>query len=480
MKLAMKKIVIATVLSCLGFWAVGQQVPFYSQYYFNPFVYNASLAGYSGEVQAYIGHRNQWTGIQGAPLTTSFTLDGPIKGEKAGLGLNLYNDQTDILQRTGIRAAYSYGISINDEHRLRLGLGGGFINSKIDYSRAVVENSADPNLFTSAQSKAGVDFDFGVSYFWKDLQVGVVLPHLLDNSLEYNKLEEGSTVQYGLSRHYIATVRYDYAINDDYTIIPMVLTRATPGTPFQWDFNLLGSYQDIAWLGATYKHQYAIGVNAGFKVNEKFHVSGTYDVITSDIGGYAGNSTEFMIGYTFGTSQAEKEAEMKRREELRQELDSLKAKLSETSDKTDQNRQAIDSLGNELDKVKVEVDEAIEELKKNPPVSTGGGTDGGAGTDGGGTTPEENLYSDDYLDNKGEPLPKGFYIVVGSYSEQKWARQAKKRFVNAGFPETDILYNITNKFYNVFLSFTVNEEEARKNLKNARAEYPDAWLRVIK
>ena len=69
--------------------------------------------------------------------------------------------------------------------------------------------------------------------------------------------------------------------------------------------------------------------------------------------------------------------------------------------------------------------------------------------------------------------------MVGSYSEQKWARQAKLKFINAGYPETDVLYNITNKFYNVYLSFTTVEEEARKALRNARAEYPDAWLRKI-
>ncbi|MEQ8520790.1 MAG: SPOR domain-containing protein, partial [Vicingaceae bacterium] len=179
-------------------------------------------------------------------------------------------------------------------------------------------------------------------------------------------------------------------------------------------------------------------------------------------------------GYIFGESEKEKLAEAKRREELRNELDSLRNKLKETSDQTDKNTKAIDSLGNEIQKVRTDVDGAIEELKKNPPTGTGASVTPAIPVGGG-----DSEFSNEYLDNKGEPLPKGFYIVVGSYSEQKWARQAKLKFINAGYAETDVLYNITNKFYNVFLSFTTSEEEARKNLRNARAEYPDAWLRKI-
>ena len=155
----------------------------------------------------------------------------------------------------------------------------------------------------------------------------------------------------------------------------------------------------------------------------------------------------------------------------------MSTKLKETSDQTDKNTEAIDSLGNEIQKVRDDVDEAIEQLKSAPPAAAGTGAGGAAVVPV--ASPEEDLLSSDYLDNKGEPLPKGFYIVVGSYSEQKWARQAKLKFINAGFPETDVLYNITNKFYNVYLSATTNEDEARNALKNARAEYPDAWLRKI-
>lgn len=477
MNRGMKKIVFGLLICLIGSGLMAQQVPFYSQYFFNPFIYNPAYTGKKGDTRAFLTHRNQWTGIQGAPVTTMLTIDGPIQGEKAGLGLNIYSDRTDILSKTGARLAYSYGIMLAEGHYLKAGLGVGVLNQKIDYSNAIVEDVTDPNLFGTSQNRAVIDADFGIAYFWKGLEVGVALPQLFDNRIKYSKVEEEQTVIYGVRRHYLVSAGYNYEINENFYVNPIALARITPGSPFQFDFGVMGSYQKLAWLGVTYKHQYAVGLSGGGILNERLYLGLTYDLIINDLSGYSGTSTELLVGYIFGQSGKEKEEEARRREELRKELDSLNNKLKQTSDQTDKNTEAIDSLGNEIQKVREDVDKAIEELKTNPPI--GGTPAAGGGTAAPPSEPEAEKHSSDYLDNKGDPLPKGFYIVVGSYSEQKWARQAKLKFVNAGYPETDVLYNITNKFYNVYLSFSTDEEEARNALKNARAEYPDAWLRRI-
>lgn len=473
----MKKIIIAVVaiwsISSIGY---AQQVPFYSQYYFNPFIYNPAFTGSSGEVNGYLTHHNQWTDIPGAPVTSSLTIDGPLMKEKAGLGVTIFNDVTDITNRVGVGMAYSYAVDINSDHHLRFGLSAGILNNRIDFGKAKVADVTDPNLFSQAQQKSTYDATFGVSYNFDHLTVGVALPQLFDNNVSYSQLDDDFNTAYGLKRHYLISAGYYYQINEDFAVTPLVLTRITPGAPFQFDFNAIGTYRDFANLAISYKHEYALGINPMFKVNEKLKVGLSYDLFIGDIGDFAGTSTELMVGYTFGVSKAEKEAIKKREEEQQAQLDSLKSQLEETSKLAKTNREDIDNLSDELNKVKVEVDEAIEELKKNPPAAASGG---GAGEPKVFTSEEDNTLSNDYLDNNGNKLPKGFYIVVGSYSEQKWAEKAKERFTGAGWPDTDILYNITNKFYNVYLSGTTNEQEARDALKRARSDYPDAWLRKI-
>ncbi len=466
------KIIITGAIVLMGAVNIqAQQVPFYSQYFFNPFVYNPAFTGVRGEIQGFLSHRNQWTGLQGAPITTAVTLEGPIMGDKAGIGANIYSDQTDILRRTGAKFSYSYAVDINSDHRLRFGLALGMLSNNIDYNRASVEDLADPNLFSTSQNKSGLDADFGIGYYWDALEVGIAVPQLFGNNLEYNQVDNDQVVNYGITRHYLLTAKYSYEIDDTWAVYPMFVSRFTPNTPFQFDFSAMGSWNELIWLGGTYKHEYAIGVNAGFKINDKLFVSYSYDIITADIKDFAGSSSEFMVGYTFGTSKKQKEEEARQRQEMKNEIDSLSNKLKETQEQTDKNTEAIDSLGTELEQVKEEVEKAAEQLESGaagqapiiaPPTS------------------KENDFSSDFLDNAGNPLTTGFYIVVGSYSEQKLARQSKKKYINAGFPDSDVLYNITNKFYNVYLSFTKDEEEARRNLRNARSEYPDAWLRLIK
>jgi len=473
----MKKLILILLICLIGQLATAQQVPFYSQYFFNPFIYNPSFTGKSGETRAFLTHRNQWTGFQGAPVTTMFTIDGPLDGEKWGLGANMYNDRTDILNRSGARLSGSYMVKIKEEHEIRFGLGLGILNNTIDYSSAIVEDGSDPNLFGTNQSRTDIDADFGISYFWKGLNVGFSIPQLLDNEIEYSKVDGDQSVVYDVRRHYIANVGYDYEIDDQWAVHGIALGRFMSAAPSQFDIGALASYEKLGWAGFMYRHEYAVAFLAGGKINEKLYLGLSYDFIINDMAGYAGASSEILVGYVFGNSAKEKEEEAREKEEMKQEMDSLKNALKENIDQTEKNTNAIDSLGNEIQNVRNDVDEAVEQMKSAPPSSGGGGAV---------VVPiplnndEDNDLSDDYLDNKGEALPNGFYIVVGSYSEQKWARRAKLKFINAGFPETDVLYNITNKFYNVFLSFTKDESEARQNLKNARSEYPDAWLRVIR
>jgi Type IX secretion system membrane protein PorP/SprF len=55
-----------------------QQIPLYSQYFANPFIYNPAWAGLDKFGSVNITHRNQWDGIEGAPVTNLITVDLPF------------------------------------------------------------------------------------------------------------------------------------------------------------------------------------------------------------------------------------------------------------------------------------------------------------------------------------------------------------------------------------------------------------------
>ncbi|MEM9327133.1 MAG: type IX secretion system membrane protein PorP/SprF [Bacteroidota bacterium] len=84
----MKKLTLL-ILLCGGFvlGTHAQQTPLYSQYFLNPYLYNPATVGFDGEAKAFFLYRKQWVGVEGAPETQAFTIDGQLKNERVGLGL---------------------------------------------------------------------------------------------------------------------------------------------------------------------------------------------------------------------------------------------------------------------------------------------------------------------------------------------------------------------------------------------------------
>lgn len=296
----MKKIILSVITVALVGKVSAQQLPLFSQYYNNTFLYNPATTGVSGDVNAWLVHRSQWTEMPGGPVTNSLTLDGFMDAKNVGLGINIFNDVQDINERMGIYTSYAYRLKINDDQQIRFGLTLGFLDNRLDFSKAVVKDAADPMLFQQIQHKSGLDANLGVSWNWKDLRVGISVPQLIGQHLEYDGYDQ--TSYYQLNRHYNATINYKYVFNEDQqlAIEPMVMMRFMPHTPFQYDINARGSWKDMLWLGFSYRSNYAVGANVGVKLFGNLSAGYAYDFIITPLKTSAGISHEFMLGYKFG------------------------------------------------------------------------------------------------------------------------------------------------------------------------------------
>jgi type IX secretion system PorP/SprF family membrane protein len=302
-----------------------QQLPFYGQYLHNPFVYNPSLTGNSGIPSAFLIHRSQWLDIPGQPVTTSLTLDGPIKEKNIALGMNLFADKTDFSERIGVYGSFAYHLKISNNHNIRFGVSLGGLESRVDFAKALVRDSDDPALLQNYEKQTGLDGCFGVAYQWGGFEMGFAIPQILATPIEFSN--SASRVYYDLSRHYMVNMQYQILLNEEKNIslTPLVLSRFTPGAPLQYDLNALLSWNDIAWLAVSYRSNYAVGLNARIKVAKRVSIGYTYDVITSTIGTYSGTSHEIMLGYAFGKEDFQ---DPKLMQEYQDRIDSLEAALS--------------------------------------------------------------------------------------------------------------------------------------------------------
>ena len=70
-----------------------QQDAMFTKYVFNSLNYNPAYAGAKDHMSIGLLHRTQWWGIEGAPSTQSFFAHTPLKNDRVGVGINIFNDK---------------------------------------------------------------------------------------------------------------------------------------------------------------------------------------------------------------------------------------------------------------------------------------------------------------------------------------------------------------------------------------------------
>ncbi|MES2140273.1 MAG: PorP/SprF family type IX secretion system membrane protein [Bacteroidota bacterium] len=297
---------LACVLLLIPFGrGFAQQLPFSSQYYSNPFVLNPAFTGINENISVFLTHRSQWTGLAGAPQTSYFTIDGPIRAKNSSLGLKVYSDVTDIISRVGAFGNYSYKFKISDSNNLYFGVACGIFDNKIDFSKAQIRDTDDPFLSQQSQHKTVFSADLGIVYVLKRLTVGFAVPQILGNRLKY-PIISGDNGYYNLNRHYQGTAKYVFDVSKEKAIIayPLIMVRSVKGAPLQYDVNGVIDWKKIGWLGATYHSNYAMAISAGLRYRG-FSVGYAFDLGISKIRSYTGSTSEFLLSYIFQNKKEE-------------------------------------------------------------------------------------------------------------------------------------------------------------------------------
>ena len=298
-----KKIILSMILFIAmmdGLQKVySQQLSFSSQYYTNQFIMNPAFTGNEQFFNVYMSHRSQWVNVKGAPQTSYFTVDAPVKEKNIGVGFKLYSYTTDILSQVGASATYSYRIKVDKDQNLFFGLAMGMLSNKIDYASAVMRDKDDPFFLMQQQNKTVFSADLGFAYTWKELELGLAVPQLLGNNMKYGT-DAGYIRHFNLNRHYQFSVKYGFDVikEKQITAYPLIVIRTVKGAPVQFDINGVVDWKRMGWVGITYHSGYALAVSAGVRY-KNFSLGYSYDLGMSPVRSYTGSSTEFLLGYVF-------------------------------------------------------------------------------------------------------------------------------------------------------------------------------------
>ncbi len=295
---------------------LAQQLPQYTLFSLNPYLFNPALAGTEDFVHVQASIRSQWTGFKGAPQTAFLSGHTTINKETIGYGTNkkfarerwrsvggiLVLDKTGPISQTGAYGTFAYNLPLSSKgHRFSFGANAGLKSFAYnpDGYLANLSSTNDP-VIQAAYTSMVFDIDFGFWVYSRKFFIGASAFHLLNNDIKNNSIALSATQSSGsLARHYFAMAGYKIGIHKDLFIVPSVLVKQVQPALPSYDINLKAVYRNEYWFGAAYRSEESFSAFLGLLINKKLEVSYSYDIITSSLRQSSIGSNEILVGYRF-------------------------------------------------------------------------------------------------------------------------------------------------------------------------------------
>ena len=282
-----------------------QQLPMYSQFFWNDFVINPAYTGVTNSPRVQLGYRNQWGGFEGAPST--YTLGGHtlLKNKKMGVGGMLFMDDAGgAVSQMGLMLNYNYILKLNEKSNLSMAVSG--VINQYSYDGSGIENiNPDPSLSGNVK-QISPDMSFGLLYSLNDkLRIGFGVNQLVQSRL--SKLNDLNTLSLGenrLIRHYNLTTSYSFKLSESFDLDPYFLVRSAFIAPPLLELGAKGTLNDLLFFGLSLRHFESAIAMLGVNFKNTI-LAYSYDYNTSDISGYSNGSHEILLAYQFKQATTE-------------------------------------------------------------------------------------------------------------------------------------------------------------------------------
>jgi type IX secretion system PorP/SprF family membrane protein len=239
---------VKVALALLAWFGPGvlraQQIPQYSQYIFNGLILNPAYAGSKGLLNANAILRTQWSGLEGAPRTATFSLDGVNVADRIGWGVYAVQDQIGAQSHTTLSGNVAVKLKTGEAGVFSFGLALGAAFFHFDPAKIKTTTPNDPAFAGSQQNSLTPDLKAGLYYHSRKFYTGLSVANL---------------VQFGVGHlmqprpHMFFTSGYVFALSDNLKLKPSFLIKDDLHARTNADFNAFLLLQERLWLGASYR-----------------------------------------------------------------------------------------------------------------------------------------------------------------------------------------------------------------------------------
>ncbi len=273
-----------------------QQDAQYTQYMYNTIEVNPAYAGSRGALSVFGLYRTQWVGLDGAPETSTFSVNTPLKNSDLGLGVSLVNDKIGPTVENTLSADLSYTIPTSDTWNLSFGIKGTANLFNIDINKLSYEDQDDPQ-FQNLKNKFSPNVGAGLYFHSDRAYVGLSVP----NFIETNRYDSDDVAIFKEKINYYLIAGYVFNLDrlEYIKFKPALMTKMVEGAPLQVDVSGNFMFNDKFVLGLAYRWSASVSAMAGFQVSKGMYIGYGYDHETTQLRKYNSGSHEIFLRFEF-------------------------------------------------------------------------------------------------------------------------------------------------------------------------------------
>lgn len=398
--------------------SLAQDLPVYNHFYLTPYLYNPAEAAAYPFRNVSVNHRQQWRGIEGAPVVTTLTFESPFDYRKYGLSATLRNFNRGLLSTNDFLVTYSYYVDLTKTATFHFGISGGLTANSIDFSQ--IQDLSDPAisnfLDNNLQPVSNVGFKLETA---SGINIGASLPRLFKPQYSNNQNFEAFQIspfdEFTIMAYYKKRIDYKFVTRYDGRFKKRVRVDDVY-SPFQiyaiYQYSqLVGqriellstlNFNELFWIGGSYRLNYGMSGIVGFNM-KKLAFSYAYEPSSKLVNGIASGSHEIQLKFTIG----DKIKKLVERPKLK--------KLERTEERAPRFSSQDVQLGGE----------------------------------------------------EGQVQKTKYYVVVQEYKDFNSADRLVKKLKNEDEITSDIFYNEKSGIYYVYIYETFSKRDAKKDKKAA-------------
>jgi type IX secretion system PorP/SprF family membrane protein len=286
----MKTRILLFALLFTGMLSYAQQDAQFTQYMYNTINVNPAYAGSRGALSMFALYRTQWVGFDGAPVTSTVSMNTPLNESNLGLGVSLINDKIGPTTENTISADLSYTIPTSDTWKLSFGIKATANLFDLDATK-LTNVVPDPSL--QNYSKFSPNIGAGVYWHSDKAYIGLSIP----NFLETQRYDDNDVKIYKEKMNYYLIGGYVFDLSDTVKFKPAFLTKMVEGAPLQVDLSGNFMFFDKFMLGASYRWSAAMSAMVGFQVSDGLYIGYGYDRETTSLENTNSGSHEIFLRY---------------------------------------------------------------------------------------------------------------------------------------------------------------------------------------